>query len=79
MSKVVAEVLKPYAHKLALNDALFKEGSVQALHTLYRRNGVRYLIVDQINGYSVDLRSLLRMGRVVRRAPGILVLEVRGP
>jgi hypothetical protein len=41
-----------------------------------RRYGVRYLVVDSLNGYPADVRRLGRFSRVVYTAPGVLVLEL---
>jgi hypothetical protein len=43
------------------------------LRGLYRR----YLVVDEINGYHSDVQALGRVGRVVYRAPGVLVFQLR--
>jgi hypothetical protein len=62
--------------RLALNDAVFKRGDPSALATMAERHRVRYLLVDDINGYSVDLQALSRNGQTVYRGPGVTVVRL---
>jgi hypothetical protein len=66
----------PFAGRLKLNEAAFMRGDRRALRIMADRYGVRYLVVDQVNGYPADLQALGRVGRIVHRAPGVLVLEL---
>ena len=62
--------------RLALNDAAFRTGSASAIETMRRDYGVRYLVIDEINGFDANLPRLRRLGSVVFRAPGVTVLAV---
>jgi hypothetical protein len=66
-----------YAGRAALNDAVFMHGSGAALARMAGTYGVRYLLIDQVNGYRSDVRALMRFGRPVFAARRVLVLEVR--
>jgi hypothetical protein len=66
----------PFAGRLELNKAAFSRGDRQALRVMVGRFGVRYLVVDQINGYPADMPALGRAGRVVYTAPGVSVIEL---
>lgn len=46
------------------------------MRAMLRRYGVRYLVVDSLNGYPTDVRALERLGRIVYRAPEVLVLDL---
>ena len=72
----VASGLNPFAGRLRLNQAAFAHGNRRALRAMVRRYGVRYLVVDRLNGYPTDVRALKRLGRIVYRAPEVLVLEL---
>jgi hypothetical protein len=77
--QVVSGELMPFAYRLSLNDAAFEKASLPALRVMSRRYGVRYLVVDEVNGYDADARGLARVARVVHRGPGITVLELPAP
>jgi hypothetical protein len=72
----VASGLNPFAGRLRLNRAAFTHANARALRAMSRRYGVRYLVVDSLNGYPADVRRLGRFSRVVYTAPGVLVLEL---
>ena len=65
-----------YADRLALNDAVFKRGDRAAMATMAARYRVRHLLIDEVNGYPVDLQALSRLGQVVYRRPGVTVLRL---
>jgi hypothetical protein len=53
----------PYPDRLRLNDALFQRGDRNALRTLVRSYGVRYLLVDLVHGGHV--KPVAALGRLV--------------
>jgi hypothetical protein len=65
----------PFQDRLDLNEAAF-DGDAHALETLARDYGVRYLIVDRLNGTPVDLDALRRSARVVYDVPEAVVFEL---
>lgn len=71
----IAGKISPYAARLALNAAAFT-GDAHALQTLRTVYGVRYLLVDSVNGFGVKLDALRRSTRIVYRAPGVVVLRI---
>jgi hypothetical protein len=66
----------PFEARLQLNQAAFTRGDGQALQTMFGRYGVRYLVLDQVNGSPADMQALSRAGRVVYAAPGVSVIEL---
>jgi hypothetical protein len=66
----------PFAGRLQLNEAAFMKGNRHALQAM-AGYGVRYLVVDELNGYHADLHALHRFSRTVYRIPGAMVLELR--
>ena len=62
--------INPFVDRLRLNQAAFMRGDRQALQTMAQRYGVRYLVIDQVNGYRADLPALERAGRTVYRGRG---------
>jgi hypothetical protein len=66
----------PFVDRLHINDAAFKQANATALRTMENQYGVRYLVVDQVNGYATDLKALERAGRIVDAAPGVYVIEL---
>jgi hypothetical protein len=66
----------PFPDRLRLNRAAFTRGDVRALETMRARYGVRYLVVDRVNGPPADLHALVRAGRLVYTAPGVAVIEL---
>jgi hypothetical protein len=73
----VAAGANPFAGRLRLNEAAFEQGNRHALATMTDRYGVRYLVVDKLNGYPADLAALHRVSRTVYRAPGVVVVELQ--
>ncbi len=65
-----------YADRLRLNEAVFSSGSPAAARILRDRFGVRYLLVDNVNGAPANVPGLRRISRPVYRSPGALVLEL---
>ena len=59
--------INPFVDRLRLNQAAFVRGDRQALQTMAQRYGVRYLVIDQVNGYRADLPAL---ERATNRVPG---------
>jgi hypothetical protein len=72
----VAAGLNPFANRLRLNLAAFTRADLRALGTMVRDYGVRYLLIDELNGYPADRRGLRRVGEVVYRAPDATVLRL---
>jgi hypothetical protein len=66
----------PFPNRLRLNRAAFTHGDGQALKTMRQRYGVRYLVVDRVNGPPADMDALRRAGRIVYRAPGVAVIQL---
>jgi hypothetical protein len=66
----------PFAARSALNVAVFSRGDQQALRLMTTRYGVRYLLVDHVNGFPAPLRALARHGRVVYDNRDATVLRV---
>jgi len=69
-------VRNPFAARLALNQAALGEGSREALGRLSARYGVRYLIVDDVNGFPVDRRALSAVASPVYEAPRVTIFEL---
>jgi hypothetical protein len=74
---VAKGLINPFALRLTLNEAAFSHGNRAALEVMVRRYGVRYLVVDRVNGYHADMQVLSHVARTVYRAAGVVVLEVR--
>jgi hypothetical protein len=53
----------PYPERLRLNDAVFQRGDRNALRTLVRDYGVRYLLVDRVHGGHIE--RVAALGRLV--------------
>ena len=66
----------PFPRRLALNEAVFEQGSRRAMRTLARRHGVRYLIVDEVNGYPADPDAIGAVAEVAYRGDGVIVFEL---
>lgn len=66
----------PFPGRLALNEAVFEQGSRRAMRTLARRYGVRYLIVDEVNGYPADPDAIEVVADVAYRGDGVIVFEL---
>ena len=64
-----------FAPRVSLNDRAFQDADPQAISEL-RDHGVRYLVVDETNGYPADLPALREVARPVYEAPGVTVLEL---
>lgn len=69
----------PFAGRLALNQATFADADPDAIATLVREFGVRYLLVDRGNGIRSDVAALRKAGEVVYEGPGVLVLRLPAP
>jgi hypothetical protein len=65
-----------FGDRLALNDSAFRRADSHALVELEAR-GVRYLLIDEVNGYPTDESGLRDSGNVVFSARGVLVIELR--
>jgi hypothetical protein len=50
-------------------------GDPAAVERLISRFGVRYALLDEVNGYATDLKRLKKLGEVVYSAPGVKVLK----
>lgn len=66
----------PFAGRLALNAAAFGKADPAAIATMTDDFGIRYLVVDRLNGIPTDEAALRRLGRVVYEAPEALVIEL---
>jgi hypothetical protein len=75
-TEIATGQVNPFVARLRLNEAAFMRGDRRALRIMIDRYGVRYLVVDRINGYPADIQALDRIGRIVHQAPGVLVLEL---
>jgi hypothetical protein len=71
----LASGANPFADRLELNRAAFA-ADPEALATMARDYGVRYLVVDEINGTAADVGALRQVTRVVYESPEALVLEL---
>lgn len=76
--KVAGGRIDPFPVRSELNRAAFVTGSHRALETMIERYGVRYLLVDEVNGYRADTRALATVARPVYRAAGVSILRLRG-
>ncbi len=65
----------PFADRLALNRAAFA-ADPQALAMLARDYGVRYLVVDELNGTPADVGALRQVAMVAYESPEAVVLEL---
>ncbi len=75
--KVARGLINPFADRLELNDAVFRSGNRSALQTMFTRYGVRYLLVDEVNGYPADMQTLASLDRPVYRTPDAVVLALK--
>ena len=62
--------------RCALNDDAFEDADPQAISELEDDYGVRYLVVDETNGFPADLEALREAATPVYEAPGVTVLEL---
>ena len=67
-----------FATRVALNALAFNSANRDALEEMRGRYGVRYLLVDQVNGFPVNARALRRVAQ--GRVPGArgVRVEARG-
>lgn len=68
-----------FAPRVRLNDRAFRSVDPQAISALGAEHDVRYLVVDETNGFPVDLDALRQVAQPVYAAPGVTVLELRSP
>jgi hypothetical protein len=66
----------PYPERLALNQAAFERADPAALGALQAQYGVRYLVVDEVNGSEVDLAALEGAAVPVYQGDGVTVFEL---
>ena len=69
----------PYADRLTLNEAVFAHPTLDTLRALAERYGVRYLVVDKINGSAADLTALASLTTLVYEAAGVSVFALGEP
>ena len=67
------------AQRVKLNTQMFTAGNPSAVSKLEKKYGVRYLLVDQVNGFPVNSRKVARVAKLVYSAPGVEVLKLRSP
>jgi hypothetical protein len=67
----------PFPQRQALNRAAFA-GDPEAVASLARDYGVRYLVVDRPAGIPVDAARLAKLTTPVYRADGMTVLRING-
>ncbi|MDX6479103.1 MAG: hypothetical protein QOG29_1690 [Gaiellaceae bacterium] len=73
-SAVVEGRLIPYPERLRLNNAVFIRGDPRALQILVHRYGVRYLLVDRLNGFATA--RVRALGKLVFRNPAVAIYRV---
>jgi hypothetical protein len=66
----------PYPERLALNQSVFQRPDPNTLGLLREEFDVRYLVVDELNGYPADLAALRRIAKPVYEVPGVVVFEL---
>ena len=64
----------PYPERLRLNNAVFVRGDRRALGILVQRYGVRYLLVDRLNGFATP--RVRTLGKLVFRNPSVAIYRV---
>ena len=65
-----------FGPRVRLNDSTFLRADPHAIGALAGDHGVRYLVVDEVNGFPADLGALLQVAQPVYEAPGVTVLEL---
>lgn len=75
-AQVANGLTNPFADRLKLGEEVFMRGDRAALRRVVTRYGVRYLLVDEINGYRADLTALKRVAVLVYRTPDVAILKV---
>ena len=70
------ETNNPYPERLKRNQRAFERPDRGDLEMLSEQFGVRYLVVDQVNGSPADLAGLNRAATLVYQAPGVSVFEL---
>ncbi len=65
-----------FTAQVRLNDAAFRSADPQAIRALATDHDVRYLLVDETNGFPVDLEALRQVAEPVYEAPGVTILEL---
>ena len=68
--------VSPFADRLELNRRALAEADPEALRVLREDYGVRYLIIDDVNGYPAAREKLTRLYETVYDQPGILILDM---
>lgn len=63
-----------FSQRLRLNDAVFRSGDRRALDVLVHRYGVRYLLVDRLNGTATP--RVRRLGHLVFSNPAVSIYRV---
>jgi hypothetical protein len=66
----------PYPERLSLNQQAFERPDAVILDVLSEEFGVRYLVVDEVNGTPADLNALSGLARPVYQAPGVVVFAL---
>ena len=75
---VLNRTVNPFADRLEINGAAFQRADRGALERMYDDYGVRYLVIDRVNGYPVDEAALLRLYPVAFENADLLVLRMDG-
>jgi hypothetical protein len=76
--EVQAGKINPFADRLALNNAAFMEADEAALQTMRDDYGVRYLVIDSVQGYPVS-ELLAERYETVYSTPGAQILDLESP
>lgn len=76
---VVEGRVSPFADRLAINRAAFGDADPDALSTMYEDYGVRYLVIDDADGFPANVGALRREYEMVYEAPGVLILKLDDP
>ena len=65
-----------FARRVSLNNSVFRNADRHALRVLTTKYGVRYLLIDELNGFPANLEALFQVAQPVYRASGVVVVKL---
>lgn len=65
-----------FARRVSLNNSVFHNADRHALRVLTTKYGVRYLLIDELNGFPANLQALHQVAQPVYRASSVVVLKL---
>lgn len=75
-AEVVSGKVNPFADRLSLNAAAFTVADPTAIEQMQDAYGVRYLMVDKVNGPPADIEGLARFGSTVFENEDATVIDL---